>query len=115
MCTFSGMHGDIERDSLGLGCLRARCTAGAVLGAAGYVSTFITDLARHTPSDDSVVLGLEIGFAAAAILCALVATVAWVMTCHTGHSMSLMALGGRARSQIEDRASAVSERSVDRG
>lgn len=103
MTTFSDTRDASATSHLGLGRVRTRCKGGAVSAAAGYVATFIVDAVRHTPSDDSVVFGLEIGFVGVAVLCSLIAAMVWIIACHVDHSLSLMVLSARAREQIEDR------------
>lgn len=59
--------------------VRRRCTAGLIAGGAVYAAAFTIDIVRHTPSDDSIVMGLEILAAAAMAVCLLITVLLWAL------------------------------------
>lgn len=77
---------------------------GAVISGVGYCTTFVVDIVRSTPSDDSIVFGVEVACAATAVLCALVVMMTWLLTKHSNYLASVWTLTERARKQIEHEA-----------
>lgn len=56
---------------------RGKLTTG--IGSAGYIATFIVDIVRNTPHDDSIVNGVERAFGFIAIAGFLTALAVWTL------------------------------------
>jgi hypothetical protein len=77
----SRLSADRKLDSL-----RRRCLLGTISAGAGYVVTFITDIVRSTPSDDTIIIGLEMAFLASGLLAGIIAAIAWALDEHTARA-----------------------------
>lgn len=87
--------------------IRRRGKLGAVVGMIGYLTTFITDIARADTNDDSIITGLEIGFVVIAVAGALMAGIQWLLTQHAALLRSEWVLAGRAQAQIDSYAASL--------
>jgi hypothetical protein len=67
-----GTDGDMRR-------LRRRGRIATGIGSAGYIITFIADIVRDTPHDDSIVNGVERAFGFIAIAGFLTALAVWAL------------------------------------
>lgn len=115
MATFSEASGGlagVDQD-FGLRRLRRRFGIGAGGAAAGWVAALATDLVRNVPTDDMVIVEVEIACGTVFLLCALVSILAWIQASHTGHALSMFMAARAANAEIDRRGGEAAEDASD--
>lgn len=69
--------------------LRRRFALGGAVAAAAFIGALFVAIFRDAPGDDAAMIGIEVGASAAAVLCATVATMTWIITEHVAYLASL--------------------------